>query len=576
MMGTAAGLSLVLLARHTAAAAAAPPAAFRFSTALGDDMVLQSVRLDIPLSTFLSSPAVTTRYRPDSEVCHADAQAPLQAVVWGICAPGSSVKVTFMGKSIDATIGEDLNQTTWMAKLPATPASFDPVNITASSGGSTVTLANVLFGDVWVCSGQSNMQMPIGTPTCWNASNEDCKCTSCHDAQCGYGCVKNAGEEIADMANYPHIRLHNNENGGSAVPLLESQNSGWRTPEKMGGSFSATCWFFGRDLYKSLSPARPLGLIETNVGGTPDQHWSSPDALEKCKNLPGNPKWQWPSNFSDSVLWNGKVVPYLKTTILGAIWYQGEANAGADGRQYNCSFQAMIEDWREKWGAGTDGATSPTFPFGWAQLNSVGGAAVFKGTVPLVGGDSTDPLGQWNPAGAAGYASLRNAQSHTLALPKTFQAVILDTPCSSGSVHSPYKQPVGARLARQALVVQYGGTQPSPVAEKVSASGNTITVTVTGLDTGATLEALPTSSKDGFEVLGSDQQWHATPVASIGAQTVTLSGAPSGAKAVRYLWRSTPCGPLTFGCPVYAKATALGSLTGEHDYLPLAPFTMAL
>ena len=75
------------------------------------------------------------------------------------------------------------------------PASFDPVNITATSGAATVTLANVLFGDVWVCSGQSNMQMPIGTPTCWNATNEDCKCTSCKDAQCGYGCVKNAGAD---------------------------------------------------------------------------------------------------------------------------------------------------------------------------------------------------------------------------------------------------------------------------------------------------------------------------------------------------------------------------------------------
>ena len=85
-------------------------------------------------------------------------------------------------------------------------------------------------------------------------------------------------------------------------------------------------WFFGRDLYKSLTPPRPLGLIETNVGGTPDQHWSSPEALTKCKNLPGAPKWQWPSNFTDSVLWNAKVVPYLKTTILGAIWYAAMAS----------------------------------------------------------------------------------------------------------------------------------------------------------------------------------------------------------------------------------------------------------
>ena len=106
------------------------------------------------------------------------------------------------------------------------------------------------------------MQMPIGTPNCWNASNEDCHCQKaqgCNDAQCGYGCVKNAGEEIADMANYPNMRLTQNSNRGSLVPLLESQNTGWLTPAKMGGSFSATCWFFARDLYKTLKPARPLG-----------------------------------------------------------------------------------------------------------------------------------------------------------------------------------------------------------------------------------------------------------------------------------------------------------------------------
>lgn len=536
------------MADQTIMMGAAPsptPATFRFSASLGNNMVLQS--------------------------------APLQAVVWGVCPPGAKgIKVSFGGKDIAATVGTTLGQTTWMAKLPATPASFDPVNITATSGGVTATLFGVLFGDVWVCSGQSNMQMPIGSPTCWNASNEDCKCKTCKDAQCGYGCVKNAGVEIADMANYPHMRLLMDGGRGAKTPQLESRNSGWRTPNATGGGFSATCWFFGRDLYKSLTPPRPLGLIETNVGGTPDQHWSSPEALAKCKNIPGAPKWEWPSNFSDSVLWNAKVVPYLKTTILGAIWYQGEANAGQDGRQYNCSFQAMIEDWRLKWTQGTDGATSPTFPFGWAQLNSVGGATVFNGTkgVPASLSDKTDPLGQWTPQ-VAGYASLRNAQAHSLALPKTFQAVIVDTPCSSGSVHSPYKQPVGSRLARQALATQYEQPQPSPIATAVTAAAGKVTVTVGGL-AGNSLEALATSSKFGFEALGADGLWHSTPVEAIGASTVTLSGSPAGAKAVRYLWRSTPCGPLTFGCPIYLKVKALGALTGEHDYLPLAPFVLAL
>ena len=99
------------------------------------------------------------------------------------------------------------------------------------------------------------------------------------DAQCGYGCVNNSAAEITAMSDYPHMRLSQNTDGGSKVPLAESGNTGWMTPEKMGGKFSATCWFTFRDVYAALESPRPIGLIETNVGGTPDQHWSSPEAL---------------------------------------------------------------------------------------------------------------------------------------------------------------------------------------------------------------------------------------------------------------------------------------------------------
>ena len=183
---------------------------------------------------------------------------------------------------------------------------------------------------------------PLGSPTCWNASNINCTAPRVNgyvDRQCSYGCVQNAGHEIKDMANYPNMRLYQNSGWehGSKTPMAESSNSGWLTSDKFNGGFSAMCWFFGRDLYTSLSASgkmRPIGLIETNVGGTPDQHWSSPNALDACKNLPGNPKWQWPSNFTDSVLWNGKVVPLLRNTIKGVVWMQGESNSAIDGRQY--------------------------------------------------------------------------------------------------------------------------------------------------------------------------------------------------------------------------------------------------
>jgi len=146
----------------------------------------------------------------------------------------------------------------------------------------------------------------------------------------------------------------------SAVPLAESANSGWMPSKDMGVAFSAMCWFFGHDLYTKLEKAgksRSIGLID----GTLDQHWSSPDAPNTCKNL--NKPWERPVDFKDSVLWNGKVVPLLRNTIKGAIWMQGEATANTDGRQYGCSFPAMIEDWRVKWTQGTGGTTDPHFPW---------------------------------------------------------------------------------------------------------------------------------------------------------------------------------------------------------------------
>jgi sialate O-acetylesterase len=308
----------------------APPLPFRWSSAYSDNMVLQ--------------------------------QAPEAAVVWGFAPAGSKVTVNFGGKTIDAPVTTYMGETTFLAKLPPTPSSMtDTHNITATSGTTTIVLGEILFGDVWVCSGQSNMQYPLGSPTCWNESNINC---TVHDAQCGYGCVNNSATEIADMVNYPQMRLSQNTDRGSPVPLAESGNTGWMTPDKMGGKFSAMCWFFGRDVFKALKSPRPIGLIETNVGGTPDQHWSSPDAIDACK---GSNPWNWPANFTDSVLWNGKVVPLLRTTIKGAVWMQGEANSRADGRQYNCSFPAMISDWRSKW-ASHNGETAKDFPFGWAQV----------------------------------------------------------------------------------------------------------------------------------------------------------------------------------------------------------------
>ena len=163
------------------------------------------------------------------------------------------------------------------------------------------------------------MEYPIGSPTCWNAS--DINCTAHHNgAQCGFGCTQDAGQTIADMAQYDHgMRLFNVGGGKATTPQPEMRSGAWKVPSAMGGSFSATCWFFGRDIYDAMPTKVPVGLISTFVGGTPVEHWSSSEALATCV---GPEAWDWPTGFSDSVLWNAMVVPLLRTVHSGVVWYQ--------------------------------------------------------------------------------------------------------------------------------------------------------------------------------------------------------------------------------------------------------------
>ncbi|EOD38950.1 hypothetical protein EMIHUDRAFT_460424 [Emiliania huxleyi CCMP1516] len=502
----------------------AATAAFRFAAAVGSGMVL--------------------------------AAAPKQAVVWGFCEAGASVDVVFRGQTIRATVAPDHAtgaSTTWRALLPATGASFEKHSLEARSGGRTLRLSDVLFGEVWVCSGQSNMQYPLGTPTCWNATNVNC--SNPHTKQCSFGC-----------------------------------------------RFSATCWFFGRDLYSVLSPTVPIGLIESDVGGTPDEHWSSPDAIRACDIAR---PWGMPTTLSrpstvDSVLWNAMVVGLLRTTISGVAWYQGENNA-AEPRRYSCSFPAMIEDWRAKWHALTDNATARHFPFGWAplqcaglsapqptvqcaspcdqaQLNSDGTgrqdytnrtfnpphppANCGRGCAPACSGE----YHEWGDYGN-GFTGLRYAQSAALRVRNTFQAVIIDTPVASGSIHSPFKQPELHAV--------------DPIATGAVLRAGAVEISVGGLGRGGLMAEI---GARGFEVLGNCSGptlcWMSSPISAASADAVTLSALPAQPQAVRYLWYIDAVGVHPFRAPIYTKALPLpgapGIKYGNGELLPLGPFLLPL
>jgi sialate O-acetylesterase len=254
--------------------------------------------------------------------------------------------------------------------------TLDPMeaNVTAfvsvfSEIGS-LTLNNLIFGDVWICSGQSNMEFTVIQ-------------------------MLRAEEEMNDAQNYPNIRIMTVAEDASNTPLYDVSviQQDWTSPSKdsIGGAawsyFSAVCWLYGKNIHKALGV--PIGLVATDWGGTPVEAWSSPEALAKCGVTTNSEKKQQSGSFSryldklppavkirltgpqnNSVLWNAMVNPLLGMTIYGAIWYQGEADAIVTVmmNRYNCTFPTMITDWRKNFNKFSNGQTNASFPFGFVQL----------------------------------------------------------------------------------------------------------------------------------------------------------------------------------------------------------------
>ncbi|KAK2169934.1 hypothetical protein NP493_1171g00022 [Ridgeia piscesae] len=260
-------------------------------------------------------------------------KAPQRATVWGYASAddvGSYVTVQLIsGRDLTvvsthkATIKADIQMggAMWGMKLKATPPG-GPYVVRATVAGQSIEMKDVLFGDIWLCGGQSNMQFGVGQ-------------------------IFNASEEIAKAKNYPHIRLFDAKMVSSAVPLpdLPGVSLQWRLPSNssLGGSwtfFSAVCWLYGKYLHETLG--YPIGLVESCWGGTMVEAWSSPDALKQCglkmsdleKELTSesyksdlmkmDPVFGYMGPQQPSQLWNAMIHPLLNMTIYGAIWYQGK------------------------------------------------------------------------------------------------------------------------------------------------------------------------------------------------------------------------------------------------------------
>ncbi|XP_002124590.3 sialate O-acetylesterase-like [Ciona intestinalis] len=350
---------------------------------------------------------------------------PYRAVIWGY-------------GTIGATVNISLIQDVYSTKVRAGPTGKGVWSVTLNShaaGGPFmiqgvqdyygmlhwILLKGVLFGDVWVCGGQSNMQFTVSM-------------------------LEDPAKEVELASKYPDIRLLTVAELISQEPEydIERLELAWSLPSKEslnGGTwshFSAVCWIYGRHLFDALQV--PIGLVASSYGGTAVEAWSSPQALKEC-GLEGNNKIRFNDRNSNSVLWNAMIHPLLNMTIKGTIWYQGEQNFHYHNAEYACSFPAMIKDWRKNWYEGTGGQTHREFPFGFVQLSTVNSTD-----------DGSFSLIRWHQTANIGYAP-------NVKMPNTFMAVAMDLSDNEspfGSIHPRDKDDVAKRLVVGALNVGYG------------------------------------------------------------------------------------------------------------------------
>ncbi|MBL8816212.1 MAG: sialate O-acetylesterase [Planctomyces sp.] len=445
--------------------------------------------------------------------------------VWGWTAGGQEITIEFDGIKTTDRAGADGR---FDIVLPAHDAG-GPFTLKVIAD-ETKEFTDVLVGEVWVCSGQSNMQ--------WAVQQSD------------------DPDLEALTANYPQIRL-------VSLPQVGTQetqttfNGAWTTctPETVK-DFSAVGYFFGRQLHQTLNV--PVGLIDNAWGGSSCEAWIRRELMEgpeiyqplmerwkqteatydyeaemkkyeaaraewektKQGNRPNPPQNQLKNQHRPGNLYNGMIQPILGYTIRGAIWYQGESNASR-AYQYREMFPLMIQNWRDDWKQGD-------FPFYWVQL------ADFTA-------EDVEPTG-------SNWAELREAQTMTMSrLPKTGEAVIIDIG-EGRDIHPRNKQDVAKRLARWALANEYGISVPfqSPTYKSHTVEGNKIVVKFD--HAGPTLYSFDKDEVVGFQIAGEDQKFVWARGKITGNDTVEVSAeSVSSPVAVRYAWSNNPV------CNLYSR-----------------------
>jgi sialate O-acetylesterase len=434
---------------------------------------------------------------------------------WGLATPAERVSVSFRGEEKSVT-ADALGH--WSVYLKPQGAG-GPFEVSVR-GQNTIVLRDVLIGDVWVASGQSNMEWPLVK-------------------------AQGANADIS-VANYPQIRFLEVKKSYSDWPLQDVITTGWKSSSPTtAAQFSAVAYYFAREIHAREKV--PIGVIESYWGGTLAESWTSLLALSadatlmpliasysrylenqadapreqlrqvaeieaaKAKGLPV-PKFPWhpePPLRQPATLFNAMIAPLTPLPIRGVIWYQGESNSRIDRVPYLYErlFKTMIADWREHWGVGL-------FPFLYVQISSF----------------TSTPEEDW--------AVIREAQRKTLDMADTGMAVSIDIG-NPDDVHPLNKRDVGARLALIARAKVYGENveYSGPLFRQLTMEDGVLRAWFDHAKNGLEVRG---PSLTAFEIAGQDGKFHPA-LARIDGQTVVVSSTEvRDPVTVRYGWANSP------------------------------------
>ena len=401
--------------------------------------------------------------------------------LWGWSSPGEKIFITTSWSSkVDSTVAS--GDAKWNIAIK-TPAAGGPYTVTFK-GNNTIVLDNVLIGEVWVCSGQSNME--------WSSLNG----------------LPQMDAELPNSAN-PNIRFFHIPKTTALTPQ-DDCTATWTecNPETLK-SFSAVAYYFGKQLQQKLNV--PIGLINTSWGGTPAEVWTPEELVEKDPELKaaaakiGVTNW-WPN--APGRAYNAMIAPITSYNIAGAIWYQGESNAGT-ASTYKELMTTLIDSWRKDW--------NKDFPFYYVQI------------APFAYGNKN--IG----------ALLREAQTQTLTHPNTGMAVITDLVDDVKNIHPKNKQDVGARLAAWALSETYkkeGIAYKSPMYKNMEVNKNKVTVYFDNAPNGLIIKGEEKKATE-FYIAGDDKNFLPADVKIDGDHVILSNKQIKNPVAVRFAFSNT-------------------------------------